>query len=89
MKNHDGSYYKGEWDCNGYKDKGYGKEIYDNGYYEGEFLKGKRHGKGKYVWNGGSYYDGEWKEGKQHGKGIYKGENGKITSGYWTDGQMQ
>lgn len=89
MKNHDGSYYKGEWDCNGYKDKGYGKEIYDNGYYEGEFLNGKRHGKGKYVWNGGSYYDGEWKEGKQHGKGIYKGENGKITSGYWTDGQMQ
>ena len=29
-------------------------------YYEGEFHKGDKHGKGKMVYASGNYYEGEW-----------------------------
>jgi len=32
----------------------------NGGTYEGEWLKGKRDGKGKYIWPDGSYYEGDW-----------------------------
>lgn len=62
---------------------GYAREDYDNGYYEGNFVNGKRHGQGKYIWNDGGRYDGEWRDGNKHGRG-------KITYswGYY-DGQWR
>ena len=52
--------------------------------YEGEYLNGKRHGKGKEYYDSGKLrFDGEYLKGKRHGKGkeydflgnlIYKGK---------------
>ena len=43
----------------------YGTKTYPNGgYYIGNFLFGKRHGNGKYVYNDGNYEDGEWENDK-------------------------
>jgi hypothetical protein len=39
--------------------------------YVGEMEAGKRHGRGKILWSGGSSYDGDWKNGVRHGNGLY------------------
>ena len=47
-------------------------EYYDNGRleFEGEYLNGKRNGKGKEFSDGGNLiYDGEYLNGKRNGKG--------------------
>ena len=62
---------------------GHAREDYDNGYYEGNFVNGKRHGRGTYVWNNGDRYDGEWRDGQKHGKGFQKCSNGSTYDGYW------
>lgn len=47
-----------------------GKYVWEDGsMYSGDYMFGKRHGKGKYVFANGKYYDGQWSEGKQHGYG--------------------
>ena len=36
--------------------------------YEGDWIKDKKHGKGKYTFfNTGEYYEGYWEEGEKHG----------------------
>jgi len=35
-----------------------GCEKNRDGVYTGEFLEGKRHGKGRFVWNNGEIFDG-------------------------------
>jgi hypothetical protein len=37
----------------------------------GDFVNGKKHGKGKYTFSNGDEYDGEWAEDKKHGAGKY------------------
>ena len=38
--------------------------------FEGKYLKGKRHGKGKeYYYDGNLLFEGEYLNGKRHGKG--------------------
>lgn len=39
----------------------------DNSWYEGDYIDGRKEGKGKYVWPDGSYYEGEWRENKING----------------------
>ena len=73
-----------------YENNGIIKEYdgyFDNLVYEGEYLNGKRHGKGKEYFNNSIIYDGEFLNGKRNGKGKeyeygelkYEGEyiNGK------------
>ena len=38
------------------------------GKYEGDLTKGKKHGKGTYVWLNGNKYIGEWKDNIINGK---------------------
>ncbi len=33
----------------------------DGRIYEGDFLQGKKHGKGRYFWPNGQVYEGEFK----------------------------
>lgn len=42
----------------------------DNSWYEGDYIDGRKEGKGKYVWPDGSYYEGEWRENKINGHVI-------------------
>ncbi|MDP7195337.1 MAG: hypothetical protein QF864_03990, partial [SAR202 cluster bacterium] len=53
----------------------------DNGFYTGEMINGRFHGKGSYVWESGETYKGEYKEGLRHGKGTttYM-EKGKLVA---------
>lgn len=58
-------------------------EKYENGVYDGEFVNGKRHGKGKYKWADGAEYDGDWKDGNMDGKGRKKWADGNMYNGDW------
>ena len=40
----------------------------DGSKYEGIYKDGKKHGKGKYVWNDENSYDGDWVENRITGK---------------------
>eukprot|EP00360_Condylostoma_magnum_P001634 CAMPEP_0168316640 /NCGR_PEP_ID=MMETSP0210-20121227/17671_1 /TAXON_ID=40633 /ORGANISM="Condylostoma magnum, Strain COL2" /LENGTH=59 /DNA_ID=CAMNT_0008301455 /DNA_START=197 /DNA_END=376 /DNA_ORIENTATION=+ len=57
--------------------------FYNGSYYKGEWLNGKQHGFGRYIFENGDYYEGEFYDGKMNGKGtmvyyskgsIYDGE---------------
>lgn len=65
----------------------YAGDVYQ-GRYEGNFLKGLRSGKGKFVNIHGDKYEGEWKENKPHGFGVKVLKNGKIKSGTWEAGKL-
>lgn len=67
--------------------------------YEGDFINGYAHGKGKYTYADGGYYEGSWKNDKQDGTGVdvqangerYEGDfRGGLKNGYgvytWRDG---
>jgi len=70
IKFNDGKYYIGEVS----NDKMHGKGIlyYKDGKieYDGNFINGKREGKGKYIWEDGSYYIGQWSNNNMNGKGT-------------------
>lgn len=84
---------KGRKACGKIKDKtfvpdtdrnGYGKDVYDNGFYEGQFENELRHGKGKYCWESGTVYEGDWVNDLKHGYGIYAASWGRYE-GLWKD----
>lgn len=37
----------------------------------GSFVKGKRHGTGKFLYANGDLYDGQWEGDLKHGQGVY------------------
>ena len=45
--------------------------------YEGQWVRGRRHGRGKERCADGSEYDGEWREDKRHGLGQWEGRHGQ------------
>ena len=69
--------------------EGKGKYIMSNGtVYEGDFVKGKWHGKGTIVWGdstkwAGERYEGEWVEGRRTGQGTYTDAKGNVFKGRW------
>ena len=80
--NYDNGYYEGE--IKDGKPYGFGTYRWNNGdVYTGEYVKGIRHGKGKFVYANGNYYDGDWVDGKYHGHGIYHWNDGDQFEGEW------
>jgi len=71
----DGCVYAGEW-MNDVQ-RGWGKlrfgerDQFNRESYEGEWLDGKRSGKGTLIFRSSDRYEGEWKEDKYHGKGEF------------------
>jgi len=57
-----------------------------DGKYEGEFLHGMRHGKGRYEFKG-EIYDGEWKWDNRHGLGLLNCNDGTTIEGEWQNGK--
>jgi len=55
--------------------------------YEGDYLDGKRSGKGVYRYADGAVYEGDWLDGKMSGKGVYRYADGDVYEGDWLDGK--
>ena len=60
---------------------------FSDGSYQGEIdKKGKKEGKGIYVWHDGSTYQGDFKNDSRHGNGYFKWSNGESYKGdYFED----
>lgn len=68
-----------------------GKHHHHKWIYEGAVLRGKKHGRGKYVFPGHhhgateadrEYYEGDWEDDKAYGQGVYKNKLSTYT-GKW------
>ena len=55
--------------------------------YEGDWKRGKKHGKGTYFFPNGDRFEGDWKRGKMHGQGTYLFSGGDKYVGEWKDGR--
>lgn len=55
--------------------------------YIGEWVTGKRYGKGKMVYDaeGVSYYEGDWIDNKMFGWGVRRYPSGNIYEGMWVN----
>ena len=86
----DGKYYIGELLNNQMNGKGI--LYYKDGKieYDGDFIKGKREGNGKYIYENGSYYIGQWLNNNMNGKGAVYYKNGKVMYvGEWVNGKKE
>lgn len=78
---------------------GNGCEKSDDYIYSGEFLKGKKHGKGKVEWNDKTSYEGDFIMGRIEGQGTHYWADSQYTGSWkvnkmhglgvytWTDGR--
>ena len=60
-----------------------GKCEYQGGFYEGELLNGKPHGRGILNEKDGSCYDGNWNNGEFTGWGVYRNASGLERNGFF------
>jgi hypothetical protein len=57
--------------------------------YEGEFLEGRPHGKGRSKLPNGDIYVGEYLDGKRHGQGEMRSATGdSVRKGLWENGEF-
>ncbi|MBF0623349.1 MAG: hypothetical protein HQL82_00930 [Magnetococcales bacterium] len=50
---------------------GYGEARFVNGnLYRGQYRKGRKHGRGTFIWRDGRMYDGQWRDGRMNGPGV-------------------
>ena len=63
-------------------------KIKGKGVYQGNFIEGKFHGKGKFTWeNRSKIYIGKWRNGLFHGKGLMMWSDGRKFYGEYLKGQ--
>lgn len=63
---------------------------YANGdQYEGEFVDGKKEGKGKWTDRENNTYEGDWVKDKKHGHGVYKTVEGFIFEGEFANNKRE
>ncbi|KAL6764985.1 hypothetical protein V8C86DRAFT_1220949 [Haematococcus lacustris] len=81
--------YQGEFDANG-KRSGFGTYRYANGFmtYEGNFVNGMKHGKGRMKFKDGGYYDGDFQLDEMTGQAIRRFSNGSTYIGTFLKGDM-
>jgi hypothetical protein len=67
---------------------GMGVYNYANGRkkFIGEFVNGKRNGRGLMEWKNGDKYFGEWNDDNRHGRGVLMYSDGGVYSGQWRNG---
>ncbi|XP_060890802.1 ankyrin repeat and MYND domain-containing protein 1 [Labrus mixtus] len=57
------------------------QEWLDGSRYEGEFVNGLKHGKGRYTWVNGEFYEGFFYKDYKHGDGLYCWPTGHKFTG--------
>lgn len=57
------------------------QDEYTSAFYQGDLAEGKRHGKGRQIWQTGAIYEGEWEDDMINGRGRLINEDGEV---YWT-----
>lgn len=77
----DGSIYEGSWDKGVWQ--GRGKLTDAKGVYNGNWIEGKRTGKGTQKYKGGGEYVGKWEEDQRDGEGEMLYANGARYRGMW------
>ena len=70
-----------------YEPNGKGIEKAKDYEYEGDYLNGKKQGKGKVVWKDGSFYEGEFFMGRVEGMGKHRWLDSEYD-GHWRAGKM-
>jgi hypothetical protein len=73
--------YEGDWH-NSVR-HGYGKEIFNDSVYKGQWAEGQKEGFGVLHAQSGGHYRGEWSKGKRNGDGSYVFPNGDKYEGQW------
>jgi len=75
---------------NGNCQNGFGKWVYDNGYYDGFWKNGKKEGYGLYLWNTKTKYQGQWENDQMTGIGemTFPNQDNKMISGQFKNGQL-
>ena len=79
------SVYEGEFENGLFQGTGISRDA-SGCVYEGDFLRGAAHGKGKCHWaEQGWLYEGDWANDKRHGQGTCRQmeEGGEVYSGSW------
>ncbi|NXA38520.1 R10B2 protein, partial [Eudromia elegans] len=56
--------------------------------YIGNFVKGDRHGLGRFIYASGAVYDGNWMCNKKHGSGKFVFKNGHVYEGEFIDDRI-
>ncbi|XP_049585449.1 ankyrin repeat and MYND domain-containing protein 1 isoform X2 [Syngnathus scovelli] len=74
--------------------QGFGvQEFLDGSKYEGDFVDGLKHGKGRYSWQNGEFYEGSFYKDYRHGDGMYCWPTGNKFMGKfylnWREGYGQ
>lgn len=88
--------YEGAFEISSYH--GHGAYVYaDGSMYVGDFVMGKKHGRGKFDYEGISVderplmgaltVEGQFEEGKLQGKAIVSWADGSTFEGHWLDGE--
>jgi len=88
--NHEGSTSDGAWVDD--LQHGFGKETWENGTikFEGEYIQGKKCGRGRYEWSDGSFYEGDFMDSMFHGYGVYYfAESEKTYEGQFAENQFE
>ena len=69
-------------------ENGWGKWQFEDGYYDGFWESGKRHGYGLYKWNNVGKYIGNWDRDNMSGYGVYIADNKDNIVGEYKNGQL-
>ncbi len=67
---------------------GWGKWVYDNGYYSGFWVNKKRQGYGMYDWDEAGKYIGWWNNDVREGYGVYFYNEKDEMSGEFRNGEL-
>jgi hypothetical protein len=69
---------------------GFCKSYYLNGsFYQGNYLNGQFHGKGKLIFADGEYYEGDFVNGSFHGQGKKVQVSGNVYEGNFVNGYFR
>lgn len=84
-----GCMYEGEWLNDQYHGTGIEQWDFNKIVYKGEFVEGKKTGKGRFSFDK-NYYQGDFVDGQFHGQGEYFfAESSKVYNGAFINNNME